>query len=126
MQFIAPKDGKTGGHYSPGIISNGMLYISGQLPIDPATGQIGGLTVAEQTRTALNNVERILLAAGLARHNVVQCRVYIPDSTCWNEVNHAYAEFFGTHKPARAVVPTRDLHHGVLVEIEAVAEMGDS
>ena len=101
MKTVIPQGTrKSVGHYVPGVISNGMLYISGQL-----------------------NVERILLAAGLSRENVVQCRVYVPDVAYWDEVNAVYAEFFGAHKPARVVVPSRDLHGGALVEIEALAEM---
>ena len=114
---------KGGGHYAPGVISNGMLYISGQLPIDPETGVMPEGGVSVQAKMALGNVERILLAAGLTRENVVQCRVYIPDVAYWDEVNAVYAAFFGAHKPARVVVPSRNLHGGALVEIEALAEM---
>ena len=81
------------GHYVPGMISGQTLYISGQL------------------------------AAGCGREDVVLCRVYISDIALWDEVNVVYAAFFGSHKPARVVVPTRALHHGALVEIEAVAEL---
>jgi len=112
-----------GGHYSPGIIAGGMLYVSGQLPIDPETGRIAEGGIREQTRQALSNVGRVLAAAGLGRESVVMCHVYIPDMADWDAVNEVYAEFFGSHKPARVVVPTRELHHGALVEIEAVAEM---
>ena len=111
-----------GGHYSPGVISNGTLYIYGQLPIDPATGKITEGGVEPQTRMALANLERVLMSAGSAKEKVVMCRVYIPDMQYWDEVNRLYAEFFGEHKPARAIVPTRELHHGALIEIEAVAE----
>jgi len=112
-----------GGHYSPGIISRGMLYVSGQLPIDPGTGKIAEGGAAEQTRTALGNMERVLRTAGANKENVILCRVYIPDVSLWDEVNAVYAEFFGGHKPARVMVPTTALHHGALVEIEAVAEL---
>ena len=112
-----------GGHYSPGVIAGGMLYISGQLPIDPGTGKIAEGGIREQTQQALANVGRILEAAGCSRGDVVMCRVYISNMANWDAVNEVYAEFFGGHKPARAVVPTRELHHGALVEIEAVAEV---
>ena len=62
-------------------------------------------------------------AAGTSKDHVTMCRVYISDMDLWDEVNSIYAEFFGEHKPARVVVPTRELHHGVLVESEATAEM---
>lgn len=82
-------------------------------------------TIEQQTRDALHNVERVLLAAGCTREDVVLCRVYIPDVAAWDTVNTVYADFFGSHKPARVVVPTRELHNGALVEIEAIAELGN-
>ena len=112
-----------GGHYSPGVVAGGMLYISGQLPIDPVTGKITEGGIREQTKQALANVGRVLEAAGCRREDVVMCRVYISDMGNWDAVNEVYASFFGSHKPARAVVPTRELHHGALVEIEAMADM---
>ena len=113
------------GHYVPGMISGGVLYVSGQLPMNHDTGvmETGDITV--QTRQVLENIDRVLKAAGTTRENVVMCRVYIPDVSLWDTVNDVYAEFFGSHKPARVVVPTRNLHHGVLVEIEATAELPD-
>lgn len=124
MQIIVPKGTRPGGgHYSPGIISNGMLYISGQLPVDPETGKTIDGDVSAQTLRALQNVEGILTAAKLSRDNVVQVRIYIPDVALWDEVNAVYAEFFGEHRPARVVVPSRALHGGALVEVEAVAEV---
>ena len=111
------------GHYVPGIISRGMLYVSGQLPMDHELGKMVTGDIAEQTKTALVNVEKVLLAAGAAKENVVLCRVYIPDVALWDTVNRVYGKFFGSHKPARVVVPTRELHNGAMVEIEAIAEM---
>ena len=122
MRFLEGRTSK-GGHYSPGVIAGGMLYVSGQLPTDPQTGKIAEGGIREQTRQALENVARVLASAGLGSENVVMCHVYISDMQNWDAVNEAYAAFFGTHKPARAVIPTRDLHHGALVEIEAIAEM---
>lgn len=122
MKIIAGNTSK-GGHYSPGVVSHGMLYISGQLPIDHRTGKLAEGGAAEQTMAALQNMERVLEAAGVTKEAVVLCRVYIPDAALWDEVNLAYADFFGAHTPARVVVPTRNLHHGALVEIEAAAEM---
>ena len=100
------------GHYVPGMISGQTLYISGQLPVHHETGAPMAPDLAQQTQDALHNVERVLLAAGCGREDVVLCRVYISDIA-----------LFGSHKPARVVVPTRALHHGALVEIEAVAEL---
>jgi reactive intermediate/imine deaminase len=110
------------GHYMPGIISNGMLYISGQLPVDPLTGGVAQGGIEEQTLRALENVDGVLKEAGLFRERVVQCRVYVADIDLWDRVNRVYAEFFGAHRPTRVVVPVPKLHFGCLVEIEAVAE----
>jgi reactive intermediate/imine deaminase len=111
------------GHYTPGIISNGMLYISGQLSIDPDNRKVPEGGIEEHARLALDNVDRVLKAANLTRNDVVQCRIYVSDIEQWNKVNDVYAEFFGDHKPARIVVPSGKLHFGCLVEIEAVAEV---
>ncbi|MBR2605347.1 MAG: RidA family protein [Clostridia bacterium] len=121
MKLIAGNANKKG-HYSPGVLVGNILYISGQLPIDPETGQLAAGDIEAQTKAALGNVERVLTAAGLAKTDVAMCRVYIPDMAYWDTVNDIYADFFGEHKPARVIVPTRELHHGALVEIEAMAE----
>lgn len=124
MQKITPPyAGENKGHYTPGIIANGMLYISGQLSIDPDTRQVPAGGIADHAGLALANVDRVLKAAGLTRQAVVQCRVYIADIEGWDSVNQVYAEFFGDHKPARIVVPVGKLHFGCLVEIEAIAEV---
>lgn len=125
MKLIWPNGWAQTGHYSPGIISNKMLYISGQLPFDHTTNKLNTGSIEEQTGLALANMEEILTAAGLTRSSVVECRVYIPDIQYWDKVNSVYADFFGDHKPARVIVPTRELHHGALIEIEAIAEKED-
>lgn len=112
---------RNGGHYSPGIIHNGTLYISGQLSVNPETGEVPEGGIKAEVKQALENINTVLRAAGLSRKNVINCRVYIPDVAYWPDVNEEYAEFFGSHKPARIVVPTRELHSGCLVEIEAIA-----
>ena len=121
MKQILPEAGNRG-HYVPGMMVGNTLYISGQLPADPKTGKLTEGGIVEQTRTALGNMERVLLAAGMTRENVALCRVYIPDASLWDTVNDVYAQFFGSHRPARVIVPTSGLHYGALVEIEAVAE----
>ena len=124
MNKIIPQyDGENKGHYTAGIISNGMLYISGQLSIDPDTRKVPEGGIGAHARLALANVERVLKAAGLSRTDIVQCRVYVSDIDQWDSVNEVYAEFFGDHKPARVVVPIGKLHFGCLVEIEAIAEV---
>lgn len=124
MKIIDPKfKGVNPGHYSAGVISKGILYVSGQLSIDPDTRQVCQGDIKDHTRLALNNVDRVLKAAGVARDQVVFCRVYTPSVEYWGPINEVYAEFFGDHKPGRVVVSTTDLHFGCLVEIEAIAEV---
>ena len=112
---------RDGGHYSPGMRHGDTLYISGQLSIDPETGKPAEGGVTAEARQALSNMDLVLTTAGLTRENVVQCRVYIPDVAYWGELNEAYGEYFGAHKPARVVVPSGPLYGGCRVEIEAVA-----
>lgn len=124
MEKITPKyRTENKGHYTPGIISDGMLYISGQLSIDLDSREVPQDGIEAHTRLALANVERVLKDAGLSRAHVVLCRVYVSDIDQWDVVNRVYAEFFGEHKPARAVIPVGKLHFGCLVEIEAIAEV---
>ncbi|MEM7202625.1 MAG: Rid family detoxifying hydrolase [Planctomycetota bacterium] len=111
------------GHYSQGVRAGSLLFVSGQLAITPAGERSTG-AVEEQTTQALRNVLAIVQAAGGALTDIVKTTVYIPDVAFWGRVNATYAEFFGAHKPARAIVPSRELHHGLLVEIEAIAELG--
>lgn len=111
------------GHYSPGMISNGNLYISGQTSVDPATGKPATGGIHAETLMALQKMEVVLHASGLSKEAVVMCRVYITSSDLWAEVNEAYAQFFGSHKPARAIIPIKELSHGCLIELEALAEL---
>ncbi len=127
MKAVIPSYGSENkGHYTPGIISRGMLYVSGQLSLDPDTREIPEGGIEEHAKLALANLDRVLQQAGAARQDVVQCRVYITDIALWDQVNEVYAEFFGAHKPARIVVPVGKLHFGCLVEIEAIAEVDES
>jgi reactive intermediate/imine deaminase len=109
-----------GGHYSPCVEHNGLLYISGQLPLDPNTGTIPE-GIAAQTGQVLSNIGRLLHAAGSSREKVLQVRIYVSDIGLWDQVNEVYAAYFGGHKPARCVVPSGRLHHGCLIEAEALA-----
>jgi reactive intermediate/imine deaminase len=111
---------KSNGHYSQCIHHNGVLYLSGQLPIDPVTKAIPK-TIEEQADLALQNVELILNEAGSSKQQVLQMRVYISDISLWDKVNERYTVFFEDHKPVRSIIPTRDLHFGCLIEIEATA-----
>lgn len=112
---------KSNGHYALATIHQGKVYISGQFSIDPETGEKKFGTIEEETLQALKNVESILTAAGSKKEQVLRMTLYIPDVALWNQVNDVYEQFFGSHKPARTVVPTKDLHFGFKIEIEAVA-----
>ena len=109
------------GHYSQAIVHNGLAFVAGQLPITP--GQAGHRvgTIAEQTEQTLRNVEAILQAAGSGLDRVVQMTIYVSDISLWGEVNAAYAKVMGAHRPARALVPVKDLHYDYQIEIQAIA-----
>lgn len=112
---------KPSGHYSQGIIYGNLLFISGQLPIDPSTGEKKTGPVEEQALQALKNLKEILISAGSDLKYVLKTTVYISDIGLWERVNKVYSEFFGEHRPARSVVPTKELHYGFQIEIEAIA-----
>ena len=109
------------GHYAQAIVHDGLVYVSGQLPIDPQSGERCTGSIEAQAERALRNVAAILEAAGSRTDLVLKTTVYVSDIRLWGRVNAVYAAFFGDHRPARAVVPTRELHYGLMVEIEAVA-----
>ncbi len=122
MKAISTPDApRPAGHYSQAMVHNNIVYVSGQLPIVPGTGEKITGPIEEQTTQALENLAAILNTAGSDLNHVIKTTVYVSDISLWGRVNNVYAEFFGDHRPARAVVPTRDLHFGFLIEIEAVA-----
>jgi len=114
-----------GGHYSQAIVHGGLVYVSGQLPIDPETRERGRGSIREQTELVLSNLAAILEAAGSRRDRVLKVTIYISDISLWDQVNEVYAQFFREHRPARAVVPTRELHYGVLIELDAIAAVAE-
>jgi reactive intermediate/imine deaminase len=108
------------GHYSPVVEHNGILYLSGQIPTDPVTGNVPA-TIEEQTKLVLSKIELLLRESGSSLKKVLQVRIFLSDIDLWDKVNKVYGEFFGDHKPARCVVPVGKLHYGSLLEVEAVA-----
>ena len=112
-----------GGHYSQAVIYNGLIYISGQLPINPATGERNLGPVESQTEQVLTNISEILKAAGSDLSRVLKMTVYVSDISLWEAVNPVYARIMGEARPARAIVPTGDLHYGFKIEIEAIAAL---
>ncbi len=116
---------KPGGHYSQAVIHGQTIYVAGQLPINPETGEKISGSIEEQTRQTLRNVAAIVRAAGSDVERIVKTTVFISDIALWGRVNQVYAEFFGEHRPARSVVPVKDLHYGFLIEIEAIAALDE-
>lgn len=109
------------GPYSQAIEANGFVYVSGQLPLDPATGQFAEGGVKELTRQAFHNAEAILKEAGLTLKNVVKTSVFLADMNDFAEMNEAYAEFFEPPYPARSAVAVKTLPKNGRLEIEVIA-----
>jgi 2-iminobutanoate/2-iminopropanoate deaminase len=124
MKLISTPNGpEPTGHYSQAVVYGGVVYVAGQLGRAPGDvdGDPGG--AAQQTRQALANVGAILEAAGSGLHCVIQMTIYVTDISLWPEVNVAYAEAMGDHKPARVVVPVRDFKEPYLIEVVAIAAL---
>ena len=111
------------GPYSQAIQVGNLVYTSGQLPIDPATGAFPEGGIKEQTRQSLTNVKAILEEAGISMNNVVKTTVFMADMNDFADMNAVYAEFFSEPYPARSAVAVKTLPKGALVEIEVVAEV---
>jgi 2-iminobutanoate/2-iminopropanoate deaminase len=109
------------GHYSQAVIHDGLVYVSGQIPIDAEGRVLGDEPIETQVETVLDNIRAILQAAGSDLERTLQMTVYVTDIANWGRVNETYARVLGPHRPARAIVPVRDLHHGIGVEIQAIA-----
>src|SRR5690554_6859551 len=109
------------GPYSQGIRANNLLFISGQVPIDPNTGEVVGGTIREQTARVFENLKAILEEAGLTLDNVVKTTVFIKDMDEFGSVNEVYADYFIKTKPARSCVEVARLPRDVGIEMEAIA-----
>jgi 2-iminobutanoate/2-iminopropanoate deaminase len=109
------------GAYSQAVEKKGMLFISGQIPVDSASGEIVSTDVKEQTRQSMENLKAILTEADYTLDDVVKCEVFISDMDNFSMVNEVYAEYFAEDEPARACVEVAGLPKDVLVEIAAVA-----
>lgn len=116
-----PHAPRPAGHYAQAVVHGGLVFVAGQLPHDPENPGRAPGDVEEQTERALRNVEAILEAAGSGLDRLLSVTVYVSDVALWPRVNAAYARVLGPHRPARAVVPVKELHHGYLVEVQAVA-----
>jgi 2-iminobutanoate/2-iminopropanoate deaminase len=111
------------GPYSQAVKANGFVFVSGQIPIDPATGQIVQAPIGDLTRLVMRNLTTILESAGSSLDRVVKTTIYLKDLLDFDEVNSAYGDFFPNHKPARATVEVSRLPKDVKIEIDAVATL---
>ena len=111
------------GPYSQGIVANGFLFTAGQIAIDPATGQVITGDVRAQTERVLQNLSSVLAAAGASWRHVVKTTVFLHDMNDFPAVNDVYANELGDARPARSTVQVSGLPRGVLVEIDAIAEL---
>jgi 2-iminobutanoate/2-iminopropanoate deaminase len=109
------------GHYSSAVIHNGLIFVSGQIPMNHGSGEVETGAIEKQTELALRNVESVLKAAGSDLNHVLQMTIYISEMEFWDKVNEVYKQILGEHKPARAIVPVKTLHFGTQIEIQAIA-----
>ena len=114
------------GPYSQAIVYNGIAYLSGQIPLDPATGQIVAGGIEEQTTRVLDNLGAVLTAAGASFATVLKTTIFVKDMNDFAKVNEIYARYFTANPPARATVQAAKLPRDVMVEIEAIAAVSSS
>ena len=124
MKYIeSPRAVKPVGPYSQGIEANGMIFVSGTIPINPATNSMVGGGIGEQTRQVLENIGAVLEAGGSGPGKVVKVTVYLKDGADFKEMNEVYSAFFGTHRPTRTTVVVGFVRDDILVEIDCVATL---
>jgi len=122
MDFVATNGApKAIGPYSQAVGSGDLLFCSGQIALDPATGELNGTNAADQTRQVLKNLTAVLAAGGSGLDMVVRTTVFLKDMADFAAMNEVYAKAFGTHRPSRATVAVAALPKGALVEIDAIA-----
>lgn len=109
------------GPYSQAVEAAGLIFISGQLPIDPATGAMAPAEIKAQTEGVIKNLENILKSQGLTLENILKTTVYMADLSQFAQMNEVYGKFFAKNPPARATVEVKALPKAALVEIEAIA-----
>jgi len=110
------------GPYSQAVSAGGFLYISGQLPMDPVSGEINSGSVKEQTKQSMDNLMSILRECKLDANNLVKTTIYIKDMDDFQKINEVYGQYFGAYAPARACIEASRLPKDVLVEIDGIAK----
>lgn len=123
IKYVSTPDAPApGGHYSQAVVHRGLVYVSGQLPIDPHTGNKELGTIEAQTELVLKNIGEILRAASSDLSQLLQVTIYITDINLWGAVNVVYRKVLGENaRPSRVVVPVAELHYGFKIEVAAVA-----
>ncbi|MEK7307525.1 MAG: Rid family detoxifying hydrolase [Nitrospirota bacterium] len=121
--FYTPKAPKPKGPYSQAVIHNGLLYVSGQVPVDPETGLIVRSTIEEETKTVLNNIKIIVEEAGASMESVLKVTCYLADMDDFARFNNVYREYFEKEPPARTALQAGKLPLDVQVEIDAVVAL---
>lgn len=122
MEYIQTENAlKPAGHYSQAIKHGGLLYVSGQLPIDPDTSMKVNGDITEQANRVFDNLKLILEQADTDINQVIKLVIYISSLELWDQVNDICGNYFVTHKPVRTIVPTRDLHFGFNIEVDCIA-----
>jgi 2-iminobutanoate/2-iminopropanoate deaminase len=109
------------GPYSQGLVSGNLIFTSGQIPLDPETGNLVGTTITEQTHQVCKNLTAVLAAAGVGPENAVKTVCFLSNMADFAAFNEVYAQYF-TGKPARSCVAVKELPKGALVEVEVIAE----
>ncbi len=113
---------KPKGHYAPAIVHNGLVYVSGQLPLD-ASGEAQLGSIEEQTTLCMRNLENVLKASGSDLNHILKVSVFISDIGNWAKFNDTFARIMGDHRPARIVVPCNVLNRGCEIEIDCIASV---
>ena len=124
-QVITDRAPEAIGPYSQAVKIGRFVFLSGQIPIDPATGDLVTGSIAEQARQVLTNLKAVVEESGATMNDIVKTTVYITDILLFGDVNEVYADFFRKPYPARATVEVSGLPRGVDIEIDAVAVVGD-
>lgn len=123
MKIISTPDmPKSNGHYSQCIEHNGLLYLSGQLPINPESKEIPS-EIEAQTIQVFKNVEKILTEAGSNLEQIIQVRIYVSDISDWDKINSIYSGIFANSKPVRSIIPVGRLHFDCLLEVEVLCSI---
>ncbi|MBB6499731.1 RidA family protein [Pedobacter cryoconitis] len=112
------------GPYSQAVLANGFLYVSGQIPINPATGELTQSSVKEETEQVMRNLNAVLLEAGFEFTHILKTTIFLSDMDLFGEVNEVYGSYFESDFPARETVAVKGLPKGVNVEISVIAYKG--